>query len=66
MDLARTFGGKKFMWDGMVYEDRKEAEEVGQKYRDDGFEVELVEEDGQSFLFSRRLVTEVVVEGEPS
>jgi len=65
MELARTFGGKKFMWDGRVYEDRREAEEVSQKYRDDGFEVELVEEEGQSFLFSRRVVTEVVVEGEP-
>jgi hypothetical protein len=63
MDLARTFSGKKFMWDGKTYQ--KEAKEVGQKYKDDGFEVELVEESGQYFLFTRRVVKEVVVEGKP-
>jgi hypothetical protein len=65
MDLARTFGGKKFMWDGKTYPNQKEAEEVGQKYKDDGFEVELVEEEAQCFLFTRRVVKEVVVEGKP-
>lgn len=65
MELARTFGGKKFMCDGRVYEDRREAEEVSQKYKGNGFEVELIEEDGQWFLFTRRVVTEVVVEGKP-
>ena len=39
--------------------------ETGQKYKDDGFEVELVEEDNQYFLFTRRVVKEVVVEGQP-
>lgn len=65
MELARQFGGKKFMWDGRVYEDQREAEEVGQKYRGDDFEVELVEEGGQWFLFTRRVVKEIVVEGKP-
>lgn len=65
MELARTFSGKKFMWDGKTYQNRKEAEEVGQKYKDDGFEVELVEEEAQCFLFTRRVVKEVVVEGKP-
>ena len=66
MDLARIFDGKKFMWDGSVYNDEKERREIAQKYKDDGFEVELVEEDGEYFLFTRRLVTEVVVEGTPT
>jgi hypothetical protein len=65
MELARTFGGKKFMWDGRVYKEQREAEEVGQKYGGDDFEVELIEEGGEYFLFTRRVVTEVVVEGEP-
>ena len=65
MDLARIFNGKKFMWDGNTYTEEKEAKETGQKYKDDGFEVELVEEDNQYFLFTRRVVTEVVVEGQP-
>jgi len=65
MELARTFGGKKFMWDGVTYQNQGEAKEVGQKYKGDGFDVELVEEGGEYFLFTRRVVKEVVVEGKP-
>jgi len=65
MELARVFNGRKFMWDGRTYTNEKERREIGQKYQDDGFEVELVEEGGEYFLFTRRVVTEVVVEGEP-
>jgi len=66
MELARIFNGKKFMWDGTVYDNEKERREIGQKYKDDGFEVELVEEGGEYFLFTRRVVKEVVVEGSPT
>lgn len=66
MELARIFSGKKFMWDGSTYESREQAEEVLKKYKNDGFEVELFEEDGQWFLFTRRLVREVKVEGQPT
>ena len=66
MELARIFNGKKFMWDGRVYDNEKERREIGQKYEDDGFEVELVEEGGEYFLFTRRVVKEVVVEGSPT
>ena len=65
MELARIFNGKKFMWDGKVYTNEKERREISQKYQDDGFEVETVEEGNQYFLFTRRVVTEVVVEGKP-
>jgi hypothetical protein len=65
MELARVFNGKKFMWDGRVYTNEKERREIAQKYRDDGFEVEMVDEGGQYFLFTRRVVKEVVVEGKP-
>jgi len=66
MELARIFNGKKFMWDGRVYDNEKERGEIGQKYEDDGFEVELVDEGGEYFLFTRRVVKEVVVEGSPT
>ena len=65
MELARIFNGKKFMWDGKAYADEKEVKETSQKYQGDGFEVEMIEEGGEYFLFTRRLVTEVVVEGQP-
>jgi len=65
MELARTFDGRKFMWDGVTHQNQKEAKEVGQKYKDDGFDMELVEEGGAYFLFTRRVPKEVVVEGKP-
>ena len=63
-ELSSIINGKKFMWDCVVYETKKDAEEMGKKYQDDGFEIEYVEEEGKSHLFTRRVVTEIVVEGE--
>ena len=64
-DSSRIINGKKFMWDMVVYETKQDALDVEKKYRDEDFEVELIEEEGQSFLYTRRVVTEIVVEGEP-
>lgn len=64
-DLAAMVDGNKFMWDGAVYETEKEAQEVKQKYTADGFEVEIIEQEGKHLVYSRRVVTEVVVDGEP-
>jgi len=66
MELARIFDEKKFMWDGRAYNDVKEMTETKQKYQKDGFEVRVVEEDNQYFLFTRRVVKEVVVEEKPA
>jgi len=66
MELAQTFNGKKFMWDGKVYTNEKERRYIAKKYKDDGFEVELVEKGNQCFLFTRRVVKEVIVEGKPT
>lgn len=63
-DVSKIINGKKFMWDGVVYESKKEAEATMQKYKDDNFEVELIEEEGKHLLYTRRVVTEIVVEGE--
>ncbi|MFC2062508.1 hypothetical protein ACFLS8_00965 [Chloroflexota bacterium] len=62
MELARTFNGKKFMWDGRTYENLRELEEVGQSYQTEGFDIEIVEEDGQSFIFTRKVVEAMPVE----
>jgi len=64
-DTSKVIDGKKFMWDGGVYESEKDAQEVKQKYENDGFEVELIQEENQCFLYTRRVVTEIVLEGEP-
>ena len=65
MDLARIFDGKKYMWDGRSYEDEQEMKKVKQEYQDQGFDVESVEEDKKYYLFSRRVIKDVVVEGSP-
>jgi len=62
MAKARFFDGKKFMWDGLEYDDEEKADSVEKKYAEKGFEVQSCSEDGKVFLYTRRIVTEVVVE----
>ena len=61
---VRFFEGRKFMWDGEVYPSRDEAEAKREEYAGNGFETQLVEEQDQFLVYTRRVVTEVVVEGE--
>ncbi len=63
-DVSKIINGKKFMWDGVIYESKKEAEDTMRKYKDDNFEVELLEEEKKHLLYTRRVVTDIVVEGE--
>ncbi len=63
-DSSKKINGKKFMWDEKVHESEKEAQEIKQKYKDDKFEVELVKEEQGYLLYTRRVVTEIVLEGE--
>lgn len=53
------------MWDGEEYPSETAAQERISEYQAEGFETELVEEDGKHYVFTRRVVTEVVVEGGP-
>jgi len=62
---SRMINGKKFMWDGVVYKSEAEAREVMEKYSNDGFQVEFMEEEKQYLLYTRRVVTKIVLEGEP-
>jgi hypothetical protein len=64
-DLSKLIDGKKYMWDGVVYESEAQAQEVKKKYEDDNFEVQLIQEENQHLVYSRRVVTEIVLEGEP-
>lgn len=66
MQLAKIINEKKFMWDGKDYPDKKSALDIAQKYKKDGFETEVFEEDQKYYVFTRRVVEEVVVEGQPT
>lgn len=64
-DLSKIINGKKFMWDGTAYESEKEAKDVIEKYKKDNFEVEMVEEENNYLVYTRRVVKEIVLEGQP-
>jgi hypothetical protein len=61
-DLAKKIDGKKFMWDKGHYPTDQEAHEKVAQYEKDGFEAECVEENGDYLVYTRRLVTEIVLE----
>jgi hypothetical protein len=62
MELTRIFDGKKFMWDGKTYKNLGELDEVEQSYRTEGFDVEIIEEDRQLFIFTRKVVEAMPIE----
>lgn len=53
--------GKKFMWDGVDYSSGEKTLESIKKYKADGFEVEIQEEGGKTYLYTRRVVKQTVV-----
>lgn len=61
-ERARFFDGRKFMWNGTEYDDEKTAVEVEKEYKEKGFEVQRCTENGKLLLYTRRVVTEVVVD----
>jgi len=56
---------RKFVWDGELYDTRAAAEVKKSDYEAQGFETQTIEEEGKFLVYTRRVVKEVVVEGEP-
>ena len=48
------------MWDGCSHPTREEAVSAAQNYRDNNFEIYLAEQAGEFFVYSRRVVKEIV------
>lgn len=63
MDLSRRFDGKKFMWDGQTYPGEAQAAETISRYQANGFQTRMVTEDGCTYVFSRKEIKEIVIEG---
>lgn len=59
--LAMISNGKKFLWDGQLYDSREEASLVAELYRDENFQIQIVEESGKFLVYTRRPVKEVAV-----
>jgi len=56
--LSRKIDGKKFLWDHVNYDSREAAQEAMKAYEEEGFEVEVLEIEGQFLLYSRRVAAE--------
>jgi len=67
VNITEKIDGKKFMWDKGNYSTEAEAKENMAKYERDGFETRLVEEEGKFLVYTRRIVTEIILEegGQP-
>ena len=61
-ERTRIFEGKKYMWDGQEYDNKEQASSVEKQYTEKGFEVQMWREDGKVLIYTRRIVTEIVLE----
>ena len=66
-NVAEIIDGKKFMWDKGAYSTEAEAKKKMAQYEKEGFEARLVKEKSKFLLYTRRVVTEIVLEqgGQP-
>ncbi|MEJ2701637.1 MAG: hypothetical protein P8Z79_04280 [Sedimentisphaerales bacterium] len=56
---SQLFEGKKYMWDGHEYDDKKKAAAAEKEYREKGFDVRTCSEDGKIVVYTRRVATEI-------
>ena len=61
-DKAKNIDGKKFMWDEGPYSTESEAKEKMVHYEKAGFETRLVKEEDKFHVYTRRVVTEIILE----
>lgn len=57
-NLTMISDGKKFMWDGELFETRANGLRAAEGYQKDNFEVRLVEQEGKFLVYTRRMVKE--------
>ncbi|UCG70397.1 MAG: hypothetical protein JSV09_05110 [Thermoplasmata archaeon] len=64
-DSFKILDGKKYMWDGETYEGMEHAKKAEENYKKENFEAMIIEDEGgKPLVYTRRVVTEVVLEGE--
>jgi len=62
IDSYKIVDGVKFMWDGLVYEEEAKAQETENGYKEKNFETMILEEGGNYLIYTRREVTEIVLD----
>ncbi|MGB8064465.1 MAG: hypothetical protein WCF26_21430 [Candidatus Sulfotelmatobacter sp.] len=60
-NLAMISDGKKFMWDGQLYDNREEASRAAKAYQEEDFQIQLAEDGGKFLVYTRRQAKEVAV-----
>jgi len=50
------------MWNGKTLENESELQELKAEYESNNFETQVIQEEEKYFLFTRRVVTEIVIE----
>jgi len=60
-NLAITHDGKKFMWDGQLYDTTEEASRAAESYQSENFQIQIVEEGGKFLVYTRRTAKEWAV-----
>ncbi|MGA9963840.1 MAG: hypothetical protein WBQ10_01425 [Terriglobales bacterium] len=60
-NLTMISDGKKFMWDGQLYDNREAASRAAKSYEDENFQIQIVEEGGKFLVYTRRTAKEVAV-----
>jgi len=64
VEEVKHLENEKYMWDGAIYDTEEEAENKKTEYQEKDFQVQLFEQEGKYLLYTRRVVTEIVLEGE--
>jgi len=59
-NLAMISDGKKFMWDGQLYDNREDASRAADSYQKENFQIQVVDEGGTFLVYTRRTAKEVV------
>jgi len=62
MENVKFFDEKKFMWDGKTYINKSEATDIKTEYERNNFDTRMIQEEENYFLFTRRVVTEIVLD----
>lgn len=60
--LSSNIEGKKFMWDKAIYASEAEAGEKMAVYENDGFETACLTEEGKYLVYTRKVITEIILE----
>lgn len=50
------------MWDGKTHENENDVQKMKAEYELNNFETKIVQEEEKYFLFTRRVVAEIVIE----